>query len=134
MTVQIFTAAQRSPIDLAYDPSPLGMDIDFQITASSLVTTYLIALICHKGILNAFGRDDYPIGAGVKLGLRGPIAAQADLASATVSFMGRRTGQNINGVKEHYYSCSMLFPKVFTQTGWYRISAYGNAQTDSDGL
>lgn len=144
MGIQVLFASNRQPCDLFYHPYPLYLDCPFYISGPSLVTSNVRSIIMHKGVLDAFGGDSYPIGAGIMIGYRGPFATQADIPALPATIAARqaniptwitRTGQNINGVLEHYYSASLSgVQKTLTTPGWYNFEAWAYAQTDKEGL
>lgn len=144
MGIQALYAANRQPSDLFYNPYPLYLECAFNIDGPSLVTVNARTIIMHKGVLDAFGGDDYPVGAGIMLGYRGPFATQAGIPPLPETVAARqantpiwitRTGQNINGVKEHYWSGSLSgVQKKLTAPGWYNFEVWAFAQTDKEGL
>lgn len=143
MGMQFFSVANRQPSDLFYEPYPLYLDCPFYISGPSLVSTTLQTIIMHKGLLDAFGHDDYPVGAGARIGFRGPFNTQADIPPLPATIAARqantptfidRIGGNINGVKEHYLPIYFGVKKVLTAPGWYNFEAWANAQTDKEGL
>lgn len=144
MGIQVLYAANRQPSDIFYHPYPLYLDCAFHIDCPSLVTVNARTIIMHKGLPDAFGGDDYPVGAGIMLGFRGPFTSQGGIPPLPATNAARqanvptwitRTGQNINGVREHYWSGSLSgVQKKLTAPGWYNFEAWAFAQTDKEGL
>lgn len=120
------------------------LTVDFPIVKPSHMTAIGHVNVRHRGI-PVNGKTEYAVGYALKLTLKysgtkeglGPVD-QNPFPPVGTNVLGSITGDNINGVSDHYSLGSFEGYQLLTQPGWYRLEVWGVSHSDispgTDGL
>jgi hypothetical protein len=143
--LQIFKKQHLTDTDLFRQWTRIyGFTTDFQVNRPSHMTAIGHVNLRHRGI-PVRGLTEYPVGCALKLTLKysptqvGLGPDNTDLFPPLGKLViGSITGDNINGVSDHYSAGPFAGYQRLDKPGWYRLEVWGNSHSsinpEADGL
>ena len=144
-SLQIFKTQHHHDTDLFRKWTRIhDLTTDFQIDTTSHMTAIGHVNMRHRGIEER-GQTQYAVGCALKLTLKYSATKEGlgpdndDLFPPMGELVvGSITGDNINGVSDHYSAGPFEGYQLLERPGWYRLEVWGNSHSDinpnTDGL